>query len=292
MADQEHIQARLQNIRAVEPILSAMRTISLGSWQGAINRQARLRPFSERLLALLPPILPYLARRRRSKTGPAAGRIAVLVIGSERGLCGAFNLNLAAYAQTCLAQRRTQGVHIELETLGRRIKRILTRRGVEIIQARSLPTTSLPGRELATSLVDRWLVRYEAYQIDAVDIVYNAYRNSTLYEPTTVRLIPPTLPDIDVQRQEWPSPYVDTDLLSLYTHIVRLWMSTEMYRILLDSAAAEHSARFRLMEGATQNCQRLIDELTLALQSARQQAITAEMQELAAGAGLIGGSKG
>jgi F-type H+-transporting ATPase subunit gamma len=61
-----------------------------------------------------------------------------------------------------------------------------------------------------------------------------------------------------------------------------------MYRILLDSAAAEHSARFQLMEGATQNSGRLIADLTLALQAARQQAITAEMQELAAGAGLLG----
>jgi F-type H+-transporting ATPase subunit gamma len=62
-----------------------------------------------------------------------------------------------------------------------------------------------------------------------------------------------------------------------------------MYRVLLDSAAAEHSARFQLMEGAAQNSNRLINELTLALQSARQHAITSEMQELASGAGLLGG---
>ena len=67
-----------------------------------------------------------------------------------------------------------------------------------------------------------------------------------------------------------------------------MWSTTETYRILLSSAAAEHSARYQLMEGATRNSGRLIAELTLALQSARQQAITAEMQELAAGAGLLG----
>lgn len=287
MADQERIQARLQNIRTVEPILSAMRTISLGSWQGALNRQARLRPFGERLIALLPAVLSHLPRRR-VRAQPAAGRIAVLVIGSERGLCGAFNLNLAAYVQVCLAQYRAQGVHVELSTLGRRIRRILARRGVEVAQGRSLPTTSLPGRELATALVDEWLGRYETYQIDAVDVIYNTYRNSSLYEQITVRLVPPDLPLPDAQGMDWPPPFVDTDALSLYTRIVQLWTAAEMYRILLDSAAAEHSARFRLMEGATQNCRRLIDELTLALHSARQQAITAEMQELAAGAGLIG----
>jgi F-type H+-transporting ATPase subunit gamma len=70
--------------------------------------------------------------------------------------------------------------------------------------------------------------------------------------------------------------------------VVTLWTTTELYRVLLDSAASEHSARYQLMEGATQNANRLIDELALALQAVRQQAITAEMQELAVGAGLLG----
>lgn len=265
-----------------------MRTISLGSWQSALNRQGRIRQFSERLLDLLPAVLPHLARRRRRTKSADAGRIAVLVIGSERGLCGAFNMNLAAYVQAQLVQYRTSGIEIDLYTLGRRIQRILERREISIVESRPLPTSSLPGRDLAAELVDHWLARYEAYEIDAVDVIYNAYRNSTLYRQTTLGLIPPRLPAVDVDTQPWPPPYIDTDAVALYTRIIQLWMATEMYRILLDSAASEHSSRFQLMEGAAQNSQRLLNELTLALQLARQQAITAEMQELAVGAGLMG----
>jgi F-type H+-transporting ATPase subunit gamma len=76
--------------------------------------------------------------------------------------------------------------------------------------------------------------------------------------------------------------------VDLFVQVIVLWTATEMYRILLDAAASEHSTRYRLMEGATQNANNLIDELTLALRAARQEAITAEMQELAVGAGLLG----
>ena len=103
-----------------------------------------------------------------------------------------------------------------------------------------------------------------------------------------IQISPPPLPALSAEARPWPAPYIDTDPIKLYARLMRLWTTTEVYRILLDSAAAEHSARYQLMEGATQNANRLIDELTLALQSARQQAITAEMQELAAGAGLVG----
>jgi F-type H+-transporting ATPase subunit gamma len=77
----------------------------------------------------------------------------------------------------------------------------------------------------------------------------------------------------------------------MYIRLIILWTTTEMYRILLDSASSEHSARYQLMEGATQNTKRLIDELTQSLQAARQEAITNEMIELAAGAGLMGGEE-
>jgi F-type H+-transporting ATPase subunit gamma len=81
---------------------------------------------------------------------------------------------------------------------------------------------------------------------------------------------------------------IETDPLSLYTHVIEQWTATRLYELLLESATAEHSTRYELMGAATQNADRLIDELTLAIQTTRQQAITQEMQELAAGAGMIG----
>ncbi len=315
MADREGIEeitARLNNIRSVEPILGAMRTISLGSWQAALNRRGRIRLYNHHLLELFSPLLPEVARclrhrdaravvgeakkwlrraRQRKASEPGPPSVLILIIGSERGLCGAFNTSLARYAGQELALCESRGLRVELVVLGSRISRVLERDGHEISQFRPLPTTTIPGEELACELTHDWLQRYERYELDRVKVIYNAYRRSTLYEPATAPLIPPPAPNNSYAETPWPPFYVDSDPIALYSRLIWLWTATELYRIMLDSAAAEHSARFQLMEGATQNCARLIEELTLALHAARQQAITAEMQELAAGAGLLGSAE-
>lgn len=288
MADQESIQSRLSNIRSVEPILEAMRTISLGSWQAALSRHHRLGRYSRRLAAILAALMPRLSPRRTKRAQAVAGVIEVLVIGSERGLCGAFNSSLIQNADPILAGYAARGQAIHLGVLGSRARRSLERVGRSPDWFRPLPMTSLPSVELANELTVDWLRRYEVFEIDAVYVIHNAYRDSRVYEPAVARLIPPSLPVLSGGKPSWSAPYVDAKPVDLYRRLVRLWTISEVYRILLSSTAAEHSTRFQLMEGATQNTQRLTQELTLALQAVRQRAITAEMLDLAAGAGMLG----
>jgi F-type H+-transporting ATPase subunit gamma len=147
---------------------------------------------------------------------------------------------------------------------------------------------------LTFDLTRRWWARHEAGDLAAVDVIYNAYRGLGQYEPTVTRLIPPSDVPLAALEQDveaetfWPPPIIETDPVSLRQQVIEQWTSVSLYRILLDSAAAEHATRYQLMEAATQNAERLIAELTLAVQTARQQEITREMQELTAGAGLLG----
>jgi F-type H+-transporting ATPase subunit gamma len=288
VADQEGIQSRLNNIRSVEPILEAMRTISLGSWQASLSRHYRLGRYSERLAEILAALAPRLGTRRHRHPRAQAERVEALVIGSERGLCGAFNTALIQFADPVLEGHAASGLAVHLSVLGSRAQRSLERVGRVPDEFRPLPMTALPSVDLANELTLGWLRRYEAYEIDAVYVIYHAYRDSRLYEPVEVRLIPPSLPAFSGGRSTRPAPYVDADPVALYRRLIRLWTVSEMYRILLSSTASEHSTRFQLMEGATQNTQRLTQELTIALQSVRQRAITAEMLDLAAGAGMLG----
>jgi F-type H+-transporting ATPase subunit gamma len=285
----EDIRDRLDNIRSVEPLLGAMRTISLGSWQAALRRKGRALSYADRLRDLIPPLIPLLGARkggRRPEAAPPASAL-VLVIGSERGLCGAYNTTLAEYVDGELTRLAGEGMEVEMHVLGKRAARALDRMGREVSQMRSLPMAALPSSDLASELTLDWLEEYEAGALDAVHVVYHAYVNSTAYEPVTLQLVPPPLPSYEAE-QSWPPPYIDTDPVDLFVQVIVLWTATELYRILLDAAASEHSSRYRLMEGATQNANNLIEELTLALRAARQEAITQEMQELAIGAGLLG----
>lgn len=302
MEDVERARARLDNIRSVEPILSALRTISLGSWRAALRRRDVVRRYEDRLGAMLPTLLPHIqtsprrtllpGRRNRRKTPPAPARIAVLVIGSERGLCGGFNAMSIKCADRHLAKLSAADAQVELMALGTRARRILQRHRRSLTWAGTLSMVALPPYHLALDLTHQWLARYEERDLDAVDVVYNAYRGTARYTPTVVRLIPPQLPSVEQGGNSpygpWPPPIIETDPQGLYARLIEQWTSASLYGLLLNSAAAEHSARFQLLEGATQNAKRLIVELTLAVQTARQQAITREMQDLATSAGLVG----
>lgn len=302
----ERAQTRLDLIRTVEPILNALRTISLGSWKSALKGSTSVGRYGERLTAILPLLVTHLPARRRTRLamelarrppfhpfhgGKEEGaRVVILVVGSERGLCGRFNTAAVERAEQHLAEQETAGAQVELMALGTRVQRILQRRQRPLAWSGTLSIAALPSHALAFDLTRRWLARYEEYELDAVDLVYNAYHGLGRYDPTVVRLIPPQLPAEGQNSlgEPWPPPIIETDPLSLYVRVVEQWAAVSLYRLLLDSAAAEHSTRYQLMEAASQNAERLIDELTLVIQTARQQEVTREMQELTAGAGLIG----
>lgn len=298
MQDLEQAENRLDNIRIVEPILSALRTISLGSWQAALKRKNGAHRYAERLEATLPALSPHLPPPSSPPMGGKEGglpnggkregaRTVALMVGSERGLCGRFNAAVVERTERYLAEQETAGAQVELVVMGTRATRIFRRRDGAPAPAATLPITGLPSHSLAFDLTRRWLARHEEGELDAVDLIHNAYHGTARYEPAVARLIPPTLPTPDAAASPWP-PIIETDPASLYARVVEQWAAVRLYELLLESAAAEHSARFQLMEAATQNAERLIDELTLVVQTARQQAITQEMQELAAGAGLLG----
>jgi len=122
-----------------------------------------------------------------------------------------------------------------------------------------------------------------------VDVVHNTYRGIGQYDPVIAQLIPPQLPP-GSSAELWPPPIIETDPLRLLSRIVEQSIALHLYQALLESREVEHLARYQLTEAATQNIERLIDELRTANQIAARQRITREMQELAVASGLLGSS--
>ena len=298
MENLERVQARLDRIRAIQPVLTALRTISLASWRMALRMRTSIQPYREHLVRIArhmaihrPQDVPLrLDPGNSDDTRSSARRLAVLVLGSERGLCGRYNAAAVERAEEHLAQKIPAGVQVELMALGSRIGRILERRDHSLAWAGKLSLTTLPAFRLAVDMTQDWLERYDRGEVDGVDVVYNEYLDMGHYEPRVTRIVPP--PSLGhahcPSEEKEPEPIIETDPASLCQHLVEQLTAARFHEVLIVSAAAEHSTRYQLMDGAAENAKRITDELTLAIQAGRQQAITREMQELAAGAGLIG----
>jgi len=287
----EHSQERLDNIQAIEPILSALRTISMGSWQKALKLRANLQEYRSQFGDIYQFVLPYINKNTSvdKYIKPKTNNKVALVIGSERGLIGKFNRDLVEFTKNYIKEQERDGTQVKFWLLGSRIKRLFIQREIHFDQAEALSTTSLPIFDIAAKMIRKWLISYEKCQIDAIDVIYNAYNGHAKYKIQVDRLLPFSYQKMTDTKptSSWPQPIIETDPRRLYAQLIKQETTIHLFELLLESAASEHSARYQLMEEAVQNSDRLIEELNNDLQTIRHQAITREMQELAAGAGLL-----
>ncbi|MCJ7569612.1 MAG: F0F1 ATP synthase subunit gamma [Anaerolineales bacterium] len=289
--DLEQTQARLDNIRGVEPMLEALRTISLGSWQAALKRKTVVTRYRKHIARILPSLAPHLLTNQlvQGRKIATSSSVIALVIGSERGLCGRFNAAIAEFTDQYLARQESNGVRVEIWALGSRVVRILERRQRPISWSSALSATSPPPYHLAFDLVRYWLSAYERGNLGSVDVLYNVHLNAGRYTPSVERLFPLQIELVGQTwtGEPWPPPIIETEPRGLVARIIEQLLASVLYESLLNSSVAEHSARYQLMEEAEANIKRLSAELTVEVQMARRNLITQEMQELAAGAGMI-----
>ena len=288
MEDIERVEQRLENIKGIEPILTALRTIAAATWRAALRRLEAAREYTRQLGEVLTIVAPHLLSLDSRQGKPTVGE-ALLVIAAERGLCGGFNRTVLEAAEHFIAEQRGRGQTLHLLTLGERARRHFQRQGEPILRAERLPMTALWPFARAQALAQWAMDAYETGQIDGLQVLYNRYRSAAAYEPVTRRLIPPPMAAGTPGEETWPPTIVETDAAQLHAQVMAEFVTVGLYLAVIESAASEQAARFRVMDGASQNSQRLIEELTLEYHQARQETITREMLDLVAGAGLLPG---
>jgi F-type H+-transporting ATPase subunit gamma len=292
--DWEKAQSRLLNIKAVRPILGALRTISLGNWQLAINKRHDIVQYNNQLIALVAHLLLELENRKATAKNRHETNVSrinqnrlIVGIGTERGLCGRYNSILAQSISQLITESQELGYTVQVGLLGSRLSRTLYRDGLVPEWSERMPVNRLPVFHMADTMTRGWLRMHQSGQISQVLIVYNKQQVAGRYQPWASQLIPATLPELPVV-DTWPPYIIETDPVDLLARVLFQWTVAQFYSYLLEAGVTEHSARYQLMESASQNADRLVDELTISIQSGRRQQITREIQELAVGAGLIG----
>jgi F-type H+-transporting ATPase subunit gamma len=292
--DFERVKSRLDNIKAIEPLLGALRTMSMGTWQIALKKLEAMAQYEQYLDAILLEILPNLPKKRvkrnRKSSQPTTKTDTILlIIGTERGLCGKFNENLASAALDWITIQNFTSYQIW--AMGTKMIKELSQRGVELSGRHPLQTSALPSFEDSFQITQDWLNNYESGKFNQSFIIYNQPKKGGQVQFESLMLLPYEIPIAPASTQEktqkWPPPIIETDPQYIYQIIIHYLIASNYHKALLKSAIAEHSTRYNLMQEAKNNAEEIIEDLYRVINTERKRRITQEMQELASGAGLL-----
>ena len=279
------LRRRIRSVKNTQQITKAMKMVAAAKLRRAQDRMFAARPYAAGLSEVLASVATRvdITRHPLLQVRDEEKKILLIVVTADKGLCGAFNTNVIRAAQTAVATRGWESV--ELLPLGRKGNDFFKRRSIPIrkqatqaMQALSLET----ARDIATSLIDD----FTRGEIDAVYVVYNEFKSIIAQNVRVERLLPLERPsdtaanDIDYIYEPGPERILN-DLLPKHVEF-------QLYRVLLESAAAEQGARMTAMESATKNASEMIAALTLDYNRIRQAAITKEIIEIVSGAAAAG----
>lgn len=266
----------------------------MSAWQMALKKIEGIQQYEEVFKHVLADILleisfPTRERAANRKKDLEIAETIVLIIGTERGLCGRFNRVLAENAISWIKDQNFPSYQIWV--LGTRMVGALKRMNVEINWRKPLPSGEGLTFQHAYLTVQNWLASYESRNFNQLVILFNQIGRGGQYTFTWKQLLPFEIdhPDPGKRKVEkkWPPPIIETDPKGIYLQIIDQHIASEFFRILLQSTAAEHAFRFRLMEDAGDNAQEIMKELKMIINTERKRKITQEMQELASGSGLL-----
>jgi F-type H+-transporting ATPase subunit gamma len=267
-------------VKNTQQITKAMKMVSAAKLRRAQERMFAARPYS----AALRQVLSSIATRVEEVKHPLLEtreekNVLLLVVTSDKGLCGAFNANVIKAAMNAIRERGWPSV--EVLPIGRKANDFFRRRTIpirreatQVFQALSLDT----ARDIATTIADDFV----GGRVDAVWVAYNEFKSIIAQTVRVERLLPI---DRAWDEREAPIEYLyEPGPEQILSELLPKHIEFQLYRILLESAAAEQGARMSAMEAATKNAKEMIDHLTLTYNRIRQASITKEIIEIVSGA--------
>jgi F-type H+-transporting ATPase subunit gamma len=298
---------RIRSVKSTQQITRAMKFVAAAKLRRAQEGVFAARPYAKEILRVLrsaaarmeSPAHPLLQRRPEEK-------ILVMVLTGDRSLCGAFNSNVLRHAMDFIREHHTQ--KLELIVVGKKGRDTLRKRGFSFV-AEYLDVSAKVEFSKAKEIAARVAEFYTSGEVDAVYAIYNEFKNVMVQNLRAEKLLPvdPEVVKKAADGEELlahhagpggslptePAPggqgrlvdYIyEQPVEQIFNGLVPRYLEGEIFRILLESAAAEHAARMTAMDSATRNASDLIEKLTLRMNNIRQAAITKELIEIVSGA--------
>jgi len=294
MATVQDLKRRIRSVTNTRKITKAMELVASARLRRAEARIEALRPYADRMLELMGITtraagsvrLPLLERRETVR------RVAILPVTADRGLAGAFNAQVLRRAFVLERELRNHGVEVSWLASGRRGRSSLTFRGYELVQSWQ-GFSERPEYADAQMIARRAAELYANEEVDKVIVIYNRFQSALVQQVTVQELLP--IPeklvqggDDDAEQAALRGDFIyEPEPEQILERLLPVYVETELYRALLESAASEQGARMTAMRNASSNAGELIGSLTLAMNRARQAEITQEILEVVAGADAL-----
>jgi F-type H+-transporting ATPase subunit gamma len=278
------IRRRIRSVRNTQQLTKAMKTVSAAKLRRAQERVFSARPYA----AQLKNVLANLTRRVEEISHPLLEvrperRILFIVVTADRGLCGAFNSNITRTAQVFI--RDHTGQEIKVLAVGRKGRDFFRRRHIPM-RAEFVNIFSRLDYGNARDIAENVIQAYTDGEVDTIYILYNEFKSVIQQRIVVEKLLP--ISRIETQSSEPQTDYIfEQPPQEIFNRMLPRYVEIQIYRALLESAAAEHGARMASMDTASRNAGDMIDSLTLNMNRIRQAAITREIIEVVSGAGAL-----
>lgn len=289
MPSLKSIKKRIGSVKNTRQITKAMKMVSAAKLRRAQENVVAARPYASKLAEVLGRLSgnvpadcsPLIQRREGSN------KALLIVVSSDRGLCGGFNANLCKAADRFVKQRKGDFSEIKIMTLGKKGGDFMKRRhGVWKSHANLLSSLSY---QTAVLIAHEVIGGYLEEEYDEVHVVYNEFRSVMSQEVTFTQLLPVTPPAAENDDVE-PREYIyEPDQAELLTELLPKHIEVQLFKTLLETVAGDHGARMTAMDSASKNATEMIGKLTLIYNRARQAAITKELMEIISGAESVKG---
>lgn len=288
MATLREIRRRISSIENIAQVTDAMRVVAAARLRRAQENIQATRPYAEKFNTILghliaqieTPSHPLLETRELSQ-------VCLISVSADRGLCGSFNSNVIRTTIQRVQHYRANGASVKLICVGRRSRDYFARRDYDII-AQYVNIFRQLDFQIAMDIVQEFEHLYVGQQIDKVEVIYNNFKSAILQTVLVEQLLPLT-PEPPTGDELFLDYLYEPSQEGIFELVLAKHLNMQMWKVLLDSNAAEQAARMAAMENATRNANELIDQLILQRNRARQTQITTEISEIVGGAEALEG---
>jgi F-type H+-transporting ATPase subunit gamma len=290
MPGSKEIRTKIKSVENTRKITKAMEMVAASKMRKAQDRMRAARPYGEKIRTVTANLShanpdyrhPFLVPREESKH---AKKVGVIVVTSDKGLCGGLNTNILRLAVNRVKEWEAAGNKIQATAIGQKGLGFLQRYGVEMASH----VTGLGDKPHLDKLIGPVKVQLDAYaegKIDALYLCYTRFINTMKQEPVCEQILPLTGDRLGAPETQWDYLY-EPDPKTVLDELLVRYVEAIIYQAVAENIASEQSARMVAMKAATDNAKNVINELKLVYNKARQAAITKEISEIVGGAAAV-----